>query len=285
MLAYTGLETVANLAEETREPGTTLPRSLFSSIGLVVIVTVLIAIVGVCAFPADDGTTALGDEWLQAPIVGIVTALEGHSPTASSTCCGSSSASRARSSSSRPRRLRSPAARGCALDGRARHVAAEFGRLDRRSLVSREALVATGILAVAVVVGTGHARRRRCRLPREHLLVRRAPRLHRRAAGGDPAALTEPDLPRPFRAPPEVRSRGVLVPLPALIGAPLTFVVWVLALITHPGARYAGPPWLAGRARRVRDRAASRARRRLRRHRPVAQLPPGRRRSRRSSCR
>jgi APA family basic amino acid/polyamine antiporter len=61
MLAYTGLETVANLAEETREPGTTLPRSLFSSIGLVVIMTVLIAVVGVCAFPADDGTTA-GDE-------------------------------------------------------------------------------------------------------------------------------------------------------------------------------------------------------------------------------
>ena len=30
MLAYTGLETVANLAEETREPGRVLPRSLFS---------------------------------------------------------------------------------------------------------------------------------------------------------------------------------------------------------------------------------------------------------------
>ena len=54
----------------------------------------------------------------------------------------------------------------------------------------------------------------------------------------------EPDLERPFRAKPEVRIRGVLLPLPALIGAPLTFVVWVLALITHPGARYAGPAWL-----------------------------------------
>ena len=37
MLAYTGLETVANLAEEAREPGDDLPRSLFSSIGLVVV--------------------------------------------------------------------------------------------------------------------------------------------------------------------------------------------------------------------------------------------------------
>jgi nucleotide-binding universal stress UspA family protein len=35
------------------------------------------------------------------------------------------------------------------------------------------------------------------------------------------------------------------VPVPALVGAPLTAVVFVLALVTHPGARYAGPVWLA----------------------------------------
>ena len=67
----------------------------------------------------------------------------------------------------------------------------------------------------------------------------------------------EPDLERPFRAKPEVRIRGVLLPLPALIGAPLTFAVWVLALITHPGARYAGPGLAARRARRLRRRAAA----------------------------
>ena len=55
---------------------------------------------------------------------------------------------------------------------------------------------------------------------------------------------TEPELERPFRARPELRIRGVLLPLPALIGAPLTLAVWVLALVTHPGARYAGPAWL-----------------------------------------
>jgi len=120
----------------------------------------------------------------------------------------------------------------------------EFGRLERRSLVSSEALLATGAIAVAIVILTGIF------------------------GGDDPAFLAsaysfgilfaftaaqlaviqlrrkEPDLERPFRAKPEVRIRGVLIPLPALIGAPLTFTVWVLALITHPGARYAGPAWL-----------------------------------------
>ena len=46
---------------------------------------------------------------------------------------------------------------------------------------------------------------------------------------------------------PEIRWRGVLLPVPALVGAPLAFGVWILAMITHPGARYAGPAWLPGR--------------------------------------
>jgi APA family basic amino acid/polyamine antiporter len=37
MLAYTGLETVANFAEEVRSPGRDLPRSVFSAVGLVVV--------------------------------------------------------------------------------------------------------------------------------------------------------------------------------------------------------------------------------------------------------
>src|SRR6476469_5147299 len=79
-LAYTGLETVANLAEEAREPGRTLPRSLFSAIGLVVILTVLVAVVGVTAFPSGDGASELGGQWLEAPLVGIVTAFDAQLP-------------------------------------------------------------------------------------------------------------------------------------------------------------------------------------------------------------
>src|SRR5262249_61841275 len=56
----------------------------------------------------------------------------------------------------------------------------------------------------------------------------------------------EPALVRPFRARPDVRWRGIPLPLPALIGAPITFAIWILAMITHPGARYAGPAWLVG---------------------------------------
>ena len=42
MLAYTGLETLANLAQEAREPGKSMPRSLFVGLGAAVLVSALI---------------------------------------------------------------------------------------------------------------------------------------------------------------------------------------------------------------------------------------------------
>src|SRR5438034_3614159 len=77
MLAYTGLETVANFAEEVRRPGRDLPRSLFSAIGLVVILYVAIAVVGLSAFPPVHGTE-LGSTWLRSPLLGIVAELRQH---------------------------------------------------------------------------------------------------------------------------------------------------------------------------------------------------------------
>jgi len=42
-----------------------------------------------------------------------------------------------------------------------------------------------------------------------------------------------------------VRVRGVEVPIPSVVGAVATFAIWIVALATHPAARYAGPAWLA----------------------------------------
>jgi APA family basic amino acid/polyamine antiporter len=56
--------------------------------------------------------------------------------------------------------------------------------------------------------------------------------------------IDEPDLPRPYRAPLNVTVGRVELPLPAIVGSVLTFAVWLIAIATHPGARYAGPVWL-----------------------------------------
>ena len=51
MLAFTGLETVANLAEEARSPGVDLPRSVFGGLVTVITLYVAIAVVALSAFP------------------------------------------------------------------------------------------------------------------------------------------------------------------------------------------------------------------------------------------
>ena len=246
MLAYTGLETVSNLAEEAREPGRALPRSLFSGIGLVVLVTVLIASIGLSVYPAEGGSTALGEEWLEAPLVGIAAAFEGQLPgvvvDGIRMAVGISGAlillGAATTAVSGVTRLTYSLAEHGSLPR-------EFARLERRALVSSEAILIAAGLAMGAIV------------------------LTEVAAGGDPTFLAsaysfgvllaftmaqlavlrlrvrEPNLTRPFRARPEVTIRGHRLPLPALVGAPLTFAIWVLALATHSGARYAGTLWLA----------------------------------------
>jgi APA family basic amino acid/polyamine antiporter len=85
----------------------------------------------------------------------------------------------------------------------------------------------------------------------------------------------EPELERPFRAPPDIRVRGTPVPLAALLGAPLTFAIWIASLATHPAARIAGPIWmLVGAVVFVAVRRASGARLLEHVEAPVADLVP-----------
>src|SRR5438445_2181436 len=152
-LAYTGLETVANLAEETRQPGRDLPRSLFSGIGLVVLIYVAIGLVALSAFPADHGTTALGTRWLPAPMMGIVAALNGHVPggltTALRLYVGLTGAfillvAITTSVSGFTRLAHSLGEHG--------QLPRAFGRLNRRTLVPPEAIVAATLISIALLL-------------------------------------------------------------------------------------------------------------------------------------
>jgi len=244
MLAYTGLETVANLAEETRAPGRDLPRSLFSGIGLVVVIYVAIALVALSAFPAKDGTTELGTTWLKSPLLGIVDALHGHVPSelvdALRVYVGLTGAvillvAITTSISGFTRLAHSLGEHG--------QLPRAFGRLNRRTLVSPQAIVAAAVISIALLLSTS-------------LLTDEIAFLASLFSFGVLAAFTaaqlaviklrfsEPELDRPYRAPFQVRLRGVEVPLPAIVGSAATLVVFVIALITHAGARYGGPAWL-----------------------------------------
>jgi nucleotide-binding universal stress UspA family protein len=118
-----------------------------------------------------------------------------------------------------------------------------FGRLSRRAHVSPLAIGSAAVISSAIVIATSFFKRDVQFLASLFsfgvLLAFTAAQL-----AVIKLRVTEPDLERPYRTPFNVRVGHAEIPVPAVVGSILTFAAWILALVTHPGARYAGPAWL-----------------------------------------
>ena len=241
MLAYTGLETVANLSEEVRRPGRDLPRSLFGAIGLVVVLYAAIAVVGLSAFPAEHGTQ-LGSTWARAPLMGIVASLREHLPDVLGVplqvFVGTTGALI----------LVTAAATSMSGFGRLAYSLGEhgqlprvFGRLSRRSVIAPQSIIAAALVSIALLVTTSVAFNH----PVFFLASLYSFGVLLAFTAAQLAVIklrfTHPEKRRPYRVP----LNWGRVPVPSVVGAVLTGFVWILALATHAGARYGGPAWLA----------------------------------------
>jgi APA family basic amino acid/polyamine antiporter len=248
MLAYTGLETLANLAQEAREPGKTIPRSLFGGLGAAVIVSVLIGVVGVAAFPAvtgtDSVTTRLAGDWIQAPLVGIVAAFTGHMPAllvdvlrvlVGLTGAGILLAAATTSISGVGRVVYSL--------GRHQMLPHAFGTFGRRSTLPPAAILGAAAVSITMVIvsaSVGREARFLASLYSFGVLITFAIA----QAAVVKLRFSEPDLPRPYFVPFNVKIRGRPVPVAALLGIPLVTALWVFSLSTHAAVRIGGPAWL-----------------------------------------
>jgi basic amino acid/polyamine antiporter, APA family len=77
MIAYTGIETISNMAEEAKDAARTIPRSVGLTVAAVLGLYLLIPVVALSAMPvvqdsAGNYVTALGNEFAGDPILGIV---------------------------------------------------------------------------------------------------------------------------------------------------------------------------------------------------------------------
>jgi APA family basic amino acid/polyamine antiporter len=77
MVAYTGIETISNMAEEARDYGRTIPRSIGGVVVAVMVIYALLPSVALSAMPVEHGKTLLGlseDQGGYAgdPVLGVV---------------------------------------------------------------------------------------------------------------------------------------------------------------------------------------------------------------------
>ena len=240
-VALTGIESASGLASELRVGRGQLRRIVVvASIGVLVLF-VGMGLVAVLAMPVEGGATELGGEFVEAPVVGVVTQLD-------------------------PPWLADLLRYGVGAIGVLVLVQAVNGQMlgigrlvyslgTHRQIPSALCRLDTerGTPHVAIALAAATAFALACSANAEWLAGI--------FAFGATLAFTlahlsivvlryrEPDRPRAFRVPLNVRVGGGQVPLPSALGALLGAAAWISVIVFHEGARYVGGGWmLAGLA-------------------------------------
>jgi APA family basic amino acid/polyamine antiporter len=118
-----------------------------------------------------------------------------------------------------------------------------FGTFGRRSTLPPAAILGAAAVSITLVIvsaSVGHEARFLAGLYSFGVLITFAIA----QAAVVRLRFKEPDLPRPFLVPLNIRIKGRPVPIAALIGIPLVVALWIISLSTHTAAHIGGPIWL-----------------------------------------
>jgi basic amino acid/polyamine antiporter, APA family len=232
-----GVEAASGLAGEIRVGRRGLRRVVLITIGVTVVLFVLVSVAGLMATPVVGDRTALGDRYLEAPVLAIVSSYEpGTLLDVSRYVVGATAAALLLVAMNGQMLGLARLAYSLATN---RQIPSGVGRLHRRRgtpyvTISIAALIAfalaiphdldflAGVFAFGALIAFSIA----------HLSVIRL-------------RFREPDRPSAFRVPLSVPFRGAQIPLPAVIGALLSIFVWISVVVYHEGARVIGAGWMA----------------------------------------
>ena len=236
-VVVTGVEAGSGLAAEIRPPARALRRLVLAAGGTAIVLFVAVSVVALAAVPVVDGETALGGQFLEAPVLGVVLSLEppwlarvfGYLVAAVAALVLFVSLNVFMLGLSR-------LVYSLATN---RQIPAALGRLDATHGTPSIAILAAGAIALGLVA-TGDldflARLFAFGAMLTFLIAHISVIVLR---------FRETELSRPYRVPLSVRVRGARVPLPAVLGALLAGGAWVTVIVLSDRARIAGALWMA----------------------------------------
>jgi APA family basic amino acid/polyamine antiporter len=241
MVAYTGIETVSNMAEEAKDPGHDVPKAVNLVLFAVLGVYAGISVVALSALPVVHGVhgyaTQLGTTYENDPVLGIITRLGLHGATLTiakdyvgvlaatilfiATNAGLIGISRLSWSLAEHRQLPSL-----------------FSRLHPKYRTPWFTIVFFSILAGLLIIpgetkllGNLYSFGAMLSFTTAHVSV-------------VVLRVKDPDRERPYRMPWNVLIKGAQIPMTAVIGAVGTFAAWIAVVALHPEARTVGLPWM-----------------------------------------
>ncbi|HSR94567.1 MAG TPA: universal stress protein [Solirubrobacterales bacterium] len=240
MLAYAGIEAASDLAPDIDVEPRDLKRIVSLGAVAVPLVYAGMAAIALMAVPVVAGPqgpeTALGGEFVEAPVLGVVSAY--HPAWVASTMRWAVAL------------VAAPVlfwAATTAMLGVSRHIytlainrqiPSWLGKLNSRYATPHVAIALSGLIAIGLVAPTDvkllaglYAFGAMLAITIAHLSILRL-------------RIAEPDRPRPFRVPWNVSWRGSQIPLPTLFAAVLSALAFLSVLAFHDRARLVGGGWM-----------------------------------------
>ena len=232
MVAYTGLESMAQLSAEAKNPKKTVPKAIILAMGLLLVMYAGIALTALAAVSPQELSTTYQED----PIAGIVAALP-VGKVILGPWIGLLAA------------IILIVAANAGLIGASRlsfnmgehfQLPKTFYNLHKKFKTPYVSLAIFGVLGSLVIVWSGGSLNALAELysfgamlaffcAHISLIVHR---------------FRFPDMERPFKAPLNITIKGKSLSLTALIGAIMTLSVWLLVIITKPNGRNFGILWI-----------------------------------------
>ncbi|HEX6781769.1 MAG TPA: amino acid permease [Solirubrobacterales bacterium] len=243
MIAYTGIETISNMAEEAKEAARSIPRSVGLTVVAVLALYLLIPIVALSAMPvtqdaAGNYATALGSTFADDPILGIVENLGlSHLPTEVlryyvgilaavilliATNAGLIGVSRLTYSMGQHRQL---------PEG-LRQVHPKYRTPYIAILIFAAIAIVTLLPGQTDFLATMYSFGAMLSFTIAHVAVIQLRR-------------SEPDVERTWKPPMNVRAFGFEVPVSAVLGGLGTFIAWLVVMALNPRTLVVGLGWMA----------------------------------------
>jgi APA family basic amino acid/polyamine antiporter len=234
MVAYTGIESIAQLGAESKRPSKTVPRAVVITMAVLLVMYIGISIVALSAVSPHD----LGTKYVQNPLAGIVAAL----PFASkilSPLVGLVAAAlllvAANAGLVGASRLSFNMGLYYQLPRFFQHTHAKFRTpylaLGFFALLASFVILSSRGIMTFLADLYNFGAMLAFFFAHLSLIVLR---------------VKKPDLKRPFKIPLNIPFRGGQIPVTALLGCFACVCVWVLVVVTKPEGRYLGFAWMIG---------------------------------------
>jgi APA family basic amino acid/polyamine antiporter len=242
MVAYTGIETISNMAEEARDYGKTIPRAMGGVVAAVIAIYAFLPAVALSAMPVVNGQTelALGKEeggYADDPVLGVVANLDlGSLQHAAEIYVGILAATI----------LFIATNAGMIGVSRLTYSMGQYRQLPERLRVLHPkfrtpyvAIILFGLIACVTILpgqadflGTIYAFGAMLSFTIAHLSV-------------IALRVKHPDAERPWRGPGTLRVRGMELPLFAVFGGLGTAIAFIVVTVLNTETLVAGTVWLA----------------------------------------